>query len=256
MTALYFSCFFLFGFSLYFSMAWASSPSPSQEPAAGSMKTRDRIILASLDLFNERGERNVTTNHIAAHLNISPGNLYYHFRSKIDIIYEIFLQYQLLVDHYLQVPQDRPLTLEDKVFYLESVFNGLWSYRFLHRDLEHYLESDERLRRDYRAFTLRCLGGIREILIGLQNAGILRPMAEDHIKSMALNVWLVVTSWMSFLKTAHTEENADISQEMLRQGIYQVITLEMPYLTEDYLNEVLALQRRYLPQSLSDLGAI
>src|SRR5690554_7101634 len=157
------------------------------------MKTRDKIILASLDLFNERGERNVTTNHIAAHLNISPGNLYYHFRSKTDIIYEIFLQYQLLVDHYLQLPQGRQLTLDDKIHYLESVFDGLWSYRFFHRDLEHYLDSDERLRRGYRDFTMRCLRAIREILAGLQESGILRPLDGAHVQSMALNVWLVVT---------------------------------------------------------------
>ena len=94
------------------------------------MKTRDKILLASLELFNDKGERNVTTNHIAAHLGISPGNLYYHFRNKSDIIYEIFLEYEKLVNYYLEIPDDRPLGLPDMMFYLESVFDGLWSYRF------------------------------------------------------------------------------------------------------------------------------
>ena len=55
--------------------------------------TYNRIVDASLVLFNEEGERNISTNHIAAHLSISPGNLYYHFRNKDEIIMQLFKRY-------------------------------------------------------------------------------------------------------------------------------------------------------------------
>ena len=54
------------------------------------MKTKDRIKNMALRMFNEQGERNVTTNHIAAALEMSPGNLYYHYRNKYEIIHDIF----------------------------------------------------------------------------------------------------------------------------------------------------------------------
>lgn len=212
------------------------------------MKTRDKILLSSLELFNERGERNVTTNHIAAHLAISPGNLYYHFRNKSDIIYEIFLEYEKLVDFYLDIPEDRDMTLADMTFYLESVFDGLWSYRFFHRDLEYLLDSDQRLRRDYREFTNRCLAAINRIFQKLAEAGIIESQPDDLRAAMSLNVWLVITNWMAFLKTAHAEETyANLTLNELKQGIYQVLTLELPYLTPAYRERVLALRENYRP---------
>ncbi|WP_166266581.1 TetR/AcrR family transcriptional regulator [Marinobacter caseinilyticus] len=213
------------------------------------MKTRDKILLSSLELFNERGERNITTNHIAAYLAISPGNLYYHFRNKSDIIYEIFLEYEKLVDYYLQIPTDRPLTVDDMAFYLESVFDGLWSYRFFHRELEFLLDSDQRLRRDYRAFTNRCLAAINQIFDGLAEGGVIQPQPEELRSAMSLNVWLVITNWMAFLKTAHGSElSNNLSLVQLKQGIYQVLTLEIPYLTPAYLEPVMALREKYRPE--------
>lgn len=212
------------------------------------MKTRDKILLSSLELFNERGERNVTTNHIAAHLAISPGNLYYHFRNKSDIIYEIFLEYEKLVDFYLDIPEDRPLTLDDMTFYLESVFDGLWSYRFFHRDLEYLLDGDSRLRQDYREFTNRCLDAISRIFEKLADAGIIEPQPDELRAAMSLNVWLVITNWMAFLKTAHAgEASANLTLTELKQGIYQVLTLEIPYLMPAFRDRVMALREKYRP---------
>ncbi|MDX1587644.1 MAG: TetR/AcrR family transcriptional regulator [Oleiphilaceae bacterium] len=217
------------------------------------MKTRDRIIQASLTLFNERGERNVTTNHIAAYLKISPGNLYYHFRNKSDIIYSLFLSYKAMVDNYLSVPPDRALGMADKMGYLEAVFDGLWYYRFFHRDLEYLLDSDSRLRKDYRLFTLQCLGAIKAILRGLEAGRILQMRSEDEREAMALNTWLVVTNWMAFLKTAHADEEdgADIDRQQLKQGIYQVLTLEMPYVTPAHEEDVRLLREQYRPDPVA-----
>lgn len=216
--------------------------------AGESMKTRDKILLYSLELFNERGERDVTTNHIAAHLAISPGNLYYHFRNKSDIIYEIFQEYEKLVGYYLNIPENRPLTLDDMTFYLESVFDGLWRYRFLHRDLEYLLDRDPRLRSDYRAFTDRCLAAISRIFEKLADGGIIEPQPESLRTAMSLNVWLVITNWMAYLKTAHAAEaSASLTLRELKQGIYQVLTLEIPYLTPAYRDRVMALREKYRP---------
>ena len=58
------------------------------------MNTKEKIIHTSISLFNENGERAITTNHIASSLGMSPGNLYYHFKNKEDIIRHIFALYR------------------------------------------------------------------------------------------------------------------------------------------------------------------
>src|SRR6266536_2569583 len=50
------------------------------------MKTRDRILETALRLFNEEGAAKVPTNRIATELEMSPGNLYYHFRQKEQLV--------------------------------------------------------------------------------------------------------------------------------------------------------------------------
>ncbi len=77
------------------------------------MKTRDKIVYAALELFNEHGERSITTNHIAEHIEISPGNLYYHFRNKQEIVRDIFTLYSTeLLERFTPIQgQQESLTL-------------------------------------------------------------------------------------------------------------------------------------------------
>ena len=99
------------------------------------IKTYDKIIIESLKLFNEHGERAITTNHISAHLGISPGNLYYHFRNKEEIVFQIFREYEAFIREQLTPPADRAPTVDDLSRYLDAIFQGFWRFRFMFDDL-------------------------------------------------------------------------------------------------------------------------
>lgn len=209
------------------------------------MKTRDRILLKSLELFNEQGERSVTTNHIASSLNISPGNLYYYFRSKEDIIFEIFLHYEAIMVGSLGVPTDRSVTYMDKIGYFEAIFKQLWDYRFLHRDLAHLLEESPRLRESYRQFARKVMAQAYILYNALREAQLVKASDQD-IQAMIVNIWIVTTSWASFVvSSGFFGEDVMLSQQLLRRGIYQIICLEAPYLQGEALEKLPELLAEY-----------
>ncbi|QJP06480.1 TetR/AcrR family transcriptional regulator [Pseudomonas multiresinivorans] len=213
---------------------------------APRINTRDRIAQASLELFNAQGERSVTTNHIAAHLGISPGNLYYHYRNKQVIIAQLFAEYESHVDQFLHLPEGRALTVEDKTFYLEALLAAMWHYRFLHRDLEHLLDSDPELAAAYRAFARRAMDNAKAIYRGFVDAGILQ-MDEPQLEALTLNAWIILTSWVRYLCTTR-EVASDLSEALMRRGIYQVLALESGHIAPAFREAVAAVfDRLYVP---------
>jgi len=220
---------------------------------APRIKTRERIVQTSLELFNQLGERSVSTNHIAAHMEISPGNLYYHFPNKQAIIAELFSEYETLVNTFLRPPKGRLASVEDKRYYLLEILDGMWRYRFLHRDLEHLLDADPELAARYRRFSQHCLIQAMAIYGGFVEAGILQ-MDKVQIESLTLNTWIVLTSWVRFLCTTK-EDSSRLNQDAMRRGVYQVLMLESGYVTPAARDEVSALcEEFYVPlqQALAD----
>ena len=204
-------------------------------------RTRERILEASLALFNTRGEPNVTTNHIADELEISPGNLYYHFRNKDDIIEQLFARYEERMDTALATPTDRLPGLEDIWLQLHLVFECIWDYRFLYRDLVEILSRNRRLRLRFARILKRADEQAHQVMRGLVKAGVMRASA-DELDAAATNVLVIATFWMNYAAArGDKDERASI-----RDGIVQVMMLIAPFLRDAERVHLNTLTRAYL----------
>ena len=195
-------------------------------------------------MFNTQGEPNVTTNHIADELEISPGNLYYHFRNKNDIVDQLFARYESRMDQALLVPDSRLPNLEDVWLQLHLVFECMWEFRFLYRDLVDILSRNRKLKLHFARVLNRASASASEVLQGLAQAGILRATV-DEIRATAENVLLVATFWLNFNTVRGTRP--DPSQDDLTHGIYQVMLLIAPFLRDEervHLNTLAQAYRR------------
>ena len=108
-------------------------------------RTRERILETALKLFNDFGEPNVTTTVIADEMEISPGNLYYHFHSKDEIVNALFAEFEREIEETLAAPARRAPNVEDMWLFLHLLFEAIWKYRFLYRDLDDLLSRNRLL---------------------------------------------------------------------------------------------------------------
>ena len=190
-------------------------------------QTRQRILDASLAMFNAQGEPNVTTNHIADELEISPGNLYYHFRNKDDIIEHLFGRYEERMDEALAAPSGRLPELEDIWLQLHLVFECIWDYRFLYRDLVEIVARNRRLRMRFARILKRADERAHLVMRGLSQAGIMRGTA-DELEAASTNVLVLSTFWLNYAAVRGDKDE----QQAIRQGIIQVMMLLAPFLRD------------------------
>ena len=98
------------------------------------MKTSERILMVSLTLFNTHGEPNVSSVDIANEMDISPGNLYYHFKGKETIISSLFEMYRQRMSKILLAPNKEDLSLDDFFYYLLMILETSNLFIFLYRN--------------------------------------------------------------------------------------------------------------------------
>lgn len=204
------------------------------------MKTKDRILLKSLELFNELGEPNVTTLLISDELEISPGNLYYHFKSKSDILTNLFNWYEQEINTLLEVPET-PMDIEDQWFFLHLIFENIAKYRFLYQDVVHVLKRHDHIQQRFNRIINKKRKASLRILQSLKEQGNLQAN-DSEIDALCENIVLTATFWLNYAIISQQ----DISNDVLARGVYQVISLVAPFLDNEQRQLLDELKKAYL----------
>ncbi len=196
-------------------------------------KTSEVIIDGSIVLFNQEGVSDVTTNHIAHHLDISPGNLYYYFANKEAIIRAIFERIRTQLETLWAEP-DKPLMLL-LTDYVNVAFNIIFSYRFFFSELTMILRRDETLHADYMQLQSRFKEELAQLFLKLNQGGILQGL-EDAGQRMAManSVWILTIYWHCYLESAPGQNQSGPSRELLDH----IVFLLTPYIEPRFLDVV------------------
>lgn len=201
------------------------------------MKTRDRILVTSLRLFNEDGEGHTTTIDIANELDISPGNLYYHFKGKDEIIAELYQQYELALAETLRAPIEGPLgedenDIEANWYYLYVLFEEMYQYRFLYQNLDDLLLRYPDIRRRFRRLLQLKRSTLAAICLTLFQRRVMQ-ITEVQLEGLIDNLTLTLNYWFNYAELLQDERPPQVT---ILQGVLQVMTAISPYLGEDQLD--------------------
>lgn len=192
------------------------------------LKTRDRILQAARELFNEQGEAHVTLAHIGEHLGISEGNVWYHFRTKHDLIIALFTEMQLRV----KTNQQRDLSdlrqLSDvRDMFVES-FHFMWEYRFLFQDHIDLMVTLPEVRGQLIELTLQGHNFVVRVLQRLFEIGLLQ-VEKSQMGVLATNIWIINRYWIDYCQTR--SERQQVTEQDFQEGMQQIRMQLLPYFT-------------------------
>jgi len=208
-------------------------------------RTAERILEVTLELFNRFGEPNVSTTLISAELGISPGNLYYHYPAKDELINSLFDRYEVALNELLNA-SDSVRDVEDAWFFMHTLFELIWQYRFLYRDLNDLLSKNRRLETHFQWVLKNKTRSVKALLDGMSRSGAIHIDSRE-VEATATSMVVVLTYWLSFeyVKDPRNALEPASAQAALMRGAHHVLNLLVPYLETAQRTHLLQLSGAY-----------
>jgi len=195
------------------------------------MKTKDKILVTALTLFNEGNTQAATTNHIAKAMQISPGNLHYHYKNREEIVYKLYEQMKAKTELPIS---ELPITMLDLYEHFNDLTQTYWEYRFFHRELLFLLSRDEKLKELYIKDNLAHKERIKIGIVLLVESGYLSLPDERLLEHLSDSILLTTQFWISFLTTL----DAKLELQGMQDLFSHIKCNFRPYMTQKAIDEL------------------
>jgi len=207
-----------------------------------SSNTRERILQTSLALFNALGLAAVSTHRIAAELEISPGNLHYHFKAKQLIVERLFRRFEERLE-LLNASVGEVRAIDDLWLALHLRFEAIDAYRFIYRDMGFLSSEYPALGQRAQALTARNLLAAQSLCEALAAAGVIEA-SQEQAQMLALQMVFTTTCWLSFERLVPGREALQQADPGL--AAFYTLTLISPYVSRESRAYLEYLRAKYL----------
>ena len=112
-------------------------------------KTKEIILDTSLELLNLLGLSKVTLRTIANKMEISQGNLNYHFKKREDIIEALYFQLVNNIDNSMSGFQESKNSFQLLVYISQTIMSNFFEYRFFLLDFVQIMRENEKVKAHY-----------------------------------------------------------------------------------------------------------
>jgi AcrR family transcriptional regulator len=212
----------------------------------GALNTRQKILDASIRLFNINGIANVRLHHIADEIGISTGNLAYHFRNKsaiVDAVNEnLYEEFLIIQEEYRTMPN-----LLDFDHQLAQYFAFIQKYPFFLLDIIE-------VKRNYPEISLKreipvdqMIEQIRKRFDYNRQRGIMKDEPHPNVYNCLANtIWMLITFWVPQNVIRGGTDAVDLThfKEIIWNQIYPHLTLKGVSEFEQLIRPVLTYEQK------------
>lgn len=203
------------------------------------IKTKEKIHQEAIRQFSEFGIQNITSRHIANGIGISYGNLNYHFKTKEDLIWDIYRRMREEMNATYIEKSDEMSALEHYHKLLLQLEDFQYKYQFFNLDVLEICrcyptvnESIQNTLKERKKISL-------SILSSIIKEGYMNPIPEvtleriEHINRMIVSFWLTQREVLSsydfqskgdMIKSIYTTLNPLLTPEGIKE-INRIIEL-------------------------------